>query len=385
MELSAEQYQGLMRFVLGLSFYLGLFFTLKIGGLKTQQKNLQKKESDLWQGFEDLILTEIYSETPLIKSFVFKRVENRIFPVFQAGQFLSFQIENNEKEIRSYSISSSPQQRGSVQVSIKLITGGKGSEWFHSLQVGDRVKATPPSGRFVDETFDSLGANEDRVYLAGGIGITPILSMIQNRIENSQFSQRMTLFYGVRKKSDLVFHDLLMYWSKRHPYFSYYWFLSEDEENSENKEKLDFASIKKYLKDLTGKIYYLCGPEPMMEALVEGLLSFGLDESHLRMEKFVSPSLLDPEKFPLRNLQIRKGNQVWNYQGRENILSFLESQGETVAYSCRSGVCGTCKIRLKGKGKVKNLTDSGLSLHEKKEGWILSCVSYPEEDIEIDY
>ncbi|MCB0413116.1 MAG: hypothetical protein KDD50_02200, partial [Bdellovibrionales bacterium] len=200
-----------------------------------------KKETSIrpWVGLEELEIVQIIDETPDIKSFRFKRIDGELFPEFKPGQFLSFQIKEDKKTSRSYSLSSIPQNKGILQVSIKKIDGGVGSSWFHGLKIGDRVKAFSPSGHFVEN--QESGA--ESVYIAGGVGITPILSMILSNLE-SAVSRKMVLFYGARTESDLAFGKLLDFYASGDERFSYYPILSQTTDGEGDKGYLTMEYIQ---------------------------------------------------------------------------------------------------------------------------------------------
>lgn len=367
-----EFYRGLLHLVSGTSLFVIMLLTLRL------MSRSRRDETQASEGFDTWTVAEIIQETPNIKSFVLKRSSSRRISKFKAGQFLTFLIGGDAKRVRSYSISSSENNGRSLQVSIKHLTGGDGSTWFHSLKVGDSVTAYPPSGHFFDNEEVAL----DRVYVAGGIGVTPILSMIQTNLENA-VTFKMSLFYGVRSQVDLAFHGLFEYWAKRHPNFKYYPVLSHDNSWTGDKGFLNLGFIQQRTNDIRNAAFFICGPDLMADPLIDALAAAGIPDERIHNEKFISPTQIDESLIPERRVTVTWNGQALAYQGRQNLLAFLESVGEEVPYACRTGVCGTCKCKI--RGQVKSLTNAGLSRHEKKEGWTLACVSYPESDIEISF
>lgn len=373
--MGVNEYKALLFLVSGLSFFTVMLLVLR---LLSQRKELTLEEQDHeeWHGREALNLVDVIEETHNIRSFYFQRKNVKNFPHFHCGQFISFQIGQDPKVTRSYSISSLEQNRQTLQVSVKLLDGGVGSSWFHHLKIGDEVLAFPPSGHF----YDHGKGSDHRILIAGGIGITPLLSIIQTNLAKV-CSFKMTLFYGARTKEDLAFHDILTVLSKRHKNFEYYPILSNEKSWAGDSGFLTIDFIKKYLKDLNG-MYFLCGPDVMSDPIIDALEEAGIDDDKIFNEKFVSPTTLSDADLPKRELTVRYLGQEYSYQGNNNILSFLEEQGESLAYSCRSGVCGSCKCKIKGPYQM--LTDAGLTRSEKKAGYALACVAYPEADVEID-
>lgn len=206
------EFEGLFYLVSGISSYVILACFLRVLSSKedSKQKNTLSEIENSWSSLEELEILDILEETGDIKTFRFKRKNGGKIKEVKPGQFLSFQIRDNEKTLRSYSISSSCENYNIIQVSIKKIENGVGSNWFHSLKVGDFVLAHPPSGLFTDNELQE----EVRIFIAGGIGITPFVSMVETAFDRGQ-KHLIYLFYSVRSKKDLAFHDVLTSLEKR--------------------------------------------------------------------------------------------------------------------------------------------------------------------------
>ncbi len=191
----------------------------------------------------------------------------------------------------------------------------------------------------------------------------------------------MNLFYAVRTKKDLAFHGLFEFYSQRHSQFQYHPILSHDSDWSGDKGYLSVEFIANKVGELKDKLYFICGPDPMSEAILNGLEKASVPDENIHTERFISPANLDESDISEQQAQIKWMDKELRYDGRESLLEFLESQGESLAYACRTGVCGSCKCKINGPFKM--LTDAGLTRSEKKEGYALACVSYPEGDLEI--
>lgn len=378
--MDASQYQGLLHLSIGSgSFITLLLFLRTISETKSTSTNTVEAEKSDWQHKEQLEILEIISETHDIKTFRLQRLGAKKIPPFKAGQFLSFQIGDDEKQTRSYSISSSNLNPYIIQVSIKKINNGKGSGWFHSKAVGEKIWVYPPTGHFTDT---NLRPEVPRYYIAGGIGITPLLSMLLSNLEHG-YKMPMILFYGIRASKDLAFHQLLSYLSKRHENFRYFPVMTTNEQGWQG----DVGYInEKLIREKIGTIspqshFFICGPSAMTDKLINELSSCGFNDEQIHNEVFASPVFFDPEKIPVREANIFFNTKKYKYKGKQTILEYLESQGEVIPFACRAGVCGTCKCKVKGKTYV--ITDSGLTASDKKQGLVLTCVAFPEEDIEI--
>ncbi|MCB0356122.1 MAG: iron-sulfur cluster-binding domain-containing protein [Bdellovibrionales bacterium] len=371
-----EQYKALFVFTSGFSIFTIMLLSLRLISLSRKTEADELDEDERWTSTKELEIVEVISETHNIKSFKLKRVDGYAFPSFHCGQFISFQIDDNSSLTRSYSISSMEQNRHVVQVSVKQLTNGIGSTWFHQRREGDRVLAFPPSGHF----FDLGDGEQERIFVAGGIGITPMLSILLTHLENGK-KFKMSLFYGARTRQDLAFHGLLDYLAARHDHFNYFPILSNDNEWMGDTGYLNWNFIKNKKLKFENPLVYICGPDAMTEPLLKELDSEGFPELNIHIEKFVSPSALDESQIPERDLKVKWLGQTYEYHGRQDLLSFLESQNQSLPYACRSGVCGSCKCWIKGPYKM--LTQAGLTRLEQKKGLALACVSFPEGDIEV--
>jgi len=316
--MGVEQYRALFMLVSGASLFFIMLLVLRGMSRRNQGESaLELKSEEGWHNKEQLRIVEIVNESETIKSFRLRRMGNKPMPSFLPGQFISFQIGEDEKLIRSYSIASSSESRASLVVAVKALKDGKGSPWFHSLKVGDMVWGYPPRGHFVDPAASS----GRRVYVAGGVGITPILSMILTHID-AGLSDELHLFYGVRNQSDLAYHSLLLALSERHLLFSYTPILSHDESWSGARGYIDLQFVKSKVPLSKQEKFFICGPLPLIEGLTKELLDEGYSEEQILFEKFVSPASFDPQSLPTRRALISYQGQSYQYDGRQTLLEF---------------------------------------------------------------
>ena len=373
--MGVDQYKGLLFLVSGVSVFVVMLLTLRLLALRSSDSSVSDDE-DAWVGAEDLEIVDIVEETPDVKSFKLRRLEGKVFPPFRGGQFLSFQINGDPSVARSYSLSSTQQNREVVQVSVKRLEGGVGSNWFHQRRIGDHVKAFAPSGHFVDE---NEGA-QARVFIAGGIGITPVFSMLISHLESAR-GVEIHLFYGARTQIDLAFHGMLSYLASRHEKFHYHPILSREPDWPGDKGRLTMDFILSKIGEVSDQYFYLCGPDPMVEPILDALDQSSLPEEHIFTEQFVASDAFDDSQIPEREVMVRWLGIEMAYKGRQNLLSFLEQQGQFLPSACRSGVCGSCKCRIEGDYTM--LTKAGLTRQEQKQGYALACVSFPDADVDI--
>ena len=355
------------------------FITFLFRGLGQGREKEKNPLEEKWQGLESLEIIDIFEENDEIKTLRLKRLQGKI-PHYKPGQFVSFEIPVGGKVFRSYSLSGSAENRNFVQISIKKIASGVGSSWFHDLRVGDRVRAYRPKGLFTDA---ELGSEMPRLFLAGGIGITPLLSMVLTAIDRGQ-KHTMTLIYGAKTQVDLVFHHQLLELSKRHKNFTYIPILSNESPDvwSGLRGLINADLIKPHLFGKQQPHIYFCGPAPMKKSVVEILNECNISEKYFHKEEFVSPVPFSIEQVIPQKLVISLNGKAFDYQGKTNLLEFFESQGIELSFACRSGVCGACKVKCV-EGRVRSATNSGLDESEQ-ETHILTCVSWPLEQLKLE-
>lgn len=378
--LTQMTYQGLFHFVSGLATFSTILLVLRSLSIKREcNLGVQQDTDSTWHTKEQLAIVEIIEETHDIKSFRFKRANHKSFKTFLPGQFLSFQIGDDVKLLRSYSLSASCENNTILQVSIKHLKDGVGSGWFHARKAGDNVWAFPPSGLFTDAPLTS----EDRIYVAGGIGITPLLSMILTGLERSTKANRY-LFYGIQTAKDAAFHSLLVALADRFNHFKYFPIMSKDPAWGGDKGYVNLAFIKSKITVGANTNIFFCGPPVMTDGIYDQLVAEGHLEKRLHREKFASPVAFDPATIPHHEATIKLGGKNYSYKGKESLLEFLEQQTIEVPFACRVGVCGSCKCKVKS-GTVDAVTDFGLTDNDKKAGYVLSCVARPTSDIDIEF
>lgn len=337
----------------------------------------EKKNDDSWAGEIPLVIYKIVDESHNVKSFYLKRIDGKNFPKFKPGQFLSFQIGKSKRIYRSYSLSSSSRDLSHYRISIKLLENGLGSSWFFRLKIGDIVHAHAPTGLFSDQDVDK---KVKRVYIAGGIGITPFIPMVHNACEHNI---EVDLFYGMQSESDLVFHEQLSELASKNQKFNYFPILSSSQGSWQgDKGFITFEYLKEKKSYGVNHQYYLCGPKVMTEGLISSLKGNNVGDKNIFIEEFFTQEVVSKGTSKV-DCTITFNSNKLHYNSNDTILDFLEDEDQDILFSCRSGVCGVCKCKLIS-GEVDSLTNSGLTDDEKDEGYILTCVSRPKGDIELE-
>ncbi len=311
---------------------------------------------------------------------------------FEPGQYLTLRTTINGEEIRrSYSICSA-RNEDRLSVGIKAVPGGAFSEYANQLlSAGEVIDVMPPQGRFVVSP-----AGKHYLALAAGSGITPILSMIHSRLAEDD-SARFTLCYGNRATRDVMFLEQLQSLKDRYlTRFSWINVLSREQQDVDlfagrlDAEKLntlftcglvDAASIDEAL---------ICGPGGFIDDAEQALKSLGV--SAIKTERFgVPPATKPTSKAPQRDaasVSIRLDGtqyQVELEDDDESLIDAAERQGVNVPYSCKNGMCCTCRCKLKS-GEAEMALNFSLEPWEVDAGFVLACQLQPKSPrIEIDF
>lgn len=205
---------------------------------------------------------------------IFKRPEGFDF---KAGQFITAKIEDKMPPcFRGYSIASGP-SKDNIELCIKTIEGGRGSNWLNSLKKDDELTGIGPNGQFTLQNSD-----KDILFVATGTGIAPFKAMLEEHLENSK--NGMHLIFGLRHVEDIVYRDLFEGLAEKHPHFTFDITLSKPNDSWNGKKGRVTEILQNY--DIKDQEVYICGLNAMITSVEEILKSKGLPEEQIHFEKY---------------------------------------------------------------------------------------------------
>ena len=313
--------------------------------------------------------------------------KNGYLPPFEAGQYLNVFTEiDGVRTSRPYSLSSSPKQRGFYEITVAKIPTGFVSDFIiDKVKVGDEFEASSPAGVF---HYNPVSHHKHSVFLAGGSGVTPFMSMTKEILE-SGLDRVVTLIYGMRNETIGIFHKEFTALAKKYPNFNYVPVISDETVTTDaRKGFIDSTCIKEVVGNIENKTFYLCGPQIMTDFCKKALVELNIKEKDIRREMFASAQNICKEVgYPteLNGTEVFKltvGNKVIDAKSNESLLVALERSGIRVNVCCRSGECSLCKVKLVA-GKV--FMPRGVMLRHADEvfGYVHSCRAFPITDLEI--
>lgn len=314
-------------------------------------------------------------------------IPDELQPSFQftPGQYLNLHCSiNNETVVRSYSICSGLNEP--LAVAVKRVVGGEVSNWIcDNLIAGTTISVDFPQGNFT-----VAPGSKNIVAFTAGSGITPICS-----IAKSETQSKMKLFYGNSTPQSAMFLNELSALAtvELFPYFS--------------KTVIEKAGAGRFTKETVTEIikadlsllnsdgFYLCGPEEMIFNVNEVLTTFGVPKQKIHFELFTTPVLLG-QKSVISSSEFKGISKVTAILDGEivqidltadgkSILDALDKAGMDVPFSCKGGVCCTCKAKII-EGSASMNINYALTDEEVANGYILTCQAHPTSEIlKIDY
>ena len=331
--------------------------------------------AERWEG--RLRVARKFVETGAVQTFRLMTESGVPLPFhWKAGQYVTLALETPNGPIRrAYTIASSPNQSRFLEITVKREATGGGSQYLHdNVEIGQLLSVKGPQGDFTFVGHEADGI----VMIAGGVGITPMMSKLRHLTE-SAWSHPVTLIYGIQTLADVIFSDELAALEKRHPNFRLHLLPSvvDDSKWSGPKGYLTPEMILGFVPNIARARVHMCGPAPMMAAVLPMLDDLGVNEEAIFTEAFTSLSFAPgPGADEEVSITFAKSGKTVIAQRGEGVIQVAEANGIAMDYSCRNGECGSCRCKLLA-GEVDMPEKTSLTAKERKAGFILACVARP--------
>jgi len=373
--------------------------------VKSARADWQDKQvaKDLWNGFRKFTVARKIQECDGVFSFHLAPHDGKPLPAFKPGQYLTFSLDipgRDKPIVRCYSISDGPIHAGHYRVTIKkeaapadkpAISPGVASSYFcDTVKEGDILNVKAPMGHF----YLDMTKPNPIVLLAGGIGVTPMLSMAK-AVAASGSKREVWFFYGVRSVQEHMLKDEIQALAEAHDNIRLHVCYSRP--GKDDVQGRDYQHATRVTPELLKELlpsnnyeYFLCGAGPFMQTLNEGLERWGVPEKEIHYEAF-GPATVK-KKAPPRSeretaflskftVTFSKSGKTCNWDPTsENLLKFAQAQDVRIDSGCCTGGCGTCVVAVKG-GKFKHTKDPD---NPPEAGSCLTCIAQPAGDLVLD-
>lgn len=344
-----------------------------------------------WKG--QLRVGSILAETPSVKTFrLLPASGDNVLPfTFVPGQFLNvaFWI-GGARMNRSYSISSSPTKREYIELTVRREPRGAVSRHIVDLlRVGSLIEASGPVGKF---TFDGTEA-DGIVLIAGGVGITPMMSIARYLTERS-WPGDIFLIYACKAPTDYIFAREFAALEQANAKLHLTVVMSRPEaaEWKGPRGRITKELLAKTIPDIASRRVHVCGPPTMMDAIKAALIELGVSPEQVKTEAFgaakpapaaagTTSAPTAPATGPL--VAFSMNNKSAKIKDGQTVLELSEELGIGIPNSCRVGTCGICKVKMTS-GEVEMAVQDSLDEGDKANGMILACQAKPTGDIAVE-
>ncbi|MFC1233395.1 2Fe-2S iron-sulfur cluster-binding protein [Vibrio sp. F74] len=341
-----------------------------------------------WQHTDsvDLICKDKWSETPDTVSFSLGSIDDDITFDFKPGQFVTLGFSLVESvEYRAYSISSLP-KKNELQFTVKRVKAGKVSNYINdTLVVGDKVTVLKPAGSF--NSVDCLPQSKV-VMLSAGCGITPVTSMVKQWLsENADLD--IDFIHQAKNKENTIYFAELEALANAHQNFHLKLLLKDNEGTDYHQGRFDQEWLERLCPDLHQRSAYLCGPVGFMQDTKSYLEALSFDMTNFFEESFSPEQKMcdidqknGVEQSEVVSVSVPSFGVEVDAEYGTMLIDSLEKAGVPVIAACRSGMCGSCKCKVK-VGEVERTSVETLTTEEIEKGFVLACSCIIKSDVEV--
>jgi len=335
--------------------------------------------------FHKVEIESIIRETKDAVSFTFKKPEQQENSFsYISGQYVPLKFINNDKEeiTRYYSFSSSPFE-SYLKFTIKRVDNGSVSNFVNDkLTLNSVIEIGEPSGEFV---LQNQKISDSYLLIAGGSGITPILSIVNQELHNN-LTSKFVLIYTNRSKEQIIFFEKLQELQKKFSsrlFIEYY--VKEEEYDWANNGRLEKSDLKYFISDKYADLkfdsYYICGSKKLNDFTLESLSELNIEKEKIFFELFFVGDNENVESNILKEVEVSIPSQNRNVKvnGHNNLLDELLSTGIEIEHSCKSGLCKSCICQVV-EGETEIIENFILSEKEVENNHRLLCLTKAKSD-----
>jgi len=335
-----------------------------------------------------LEVAEIISETANVKTFRLIAPSGGRLPFDHLpGQFLTLEVAPSGTPIsRSYTIASAPALQDWLEITVKREAQGLVSRWLHdTVKRGDFIRVRAPNG-----TFTFSGAETDKIVLVGaGVGCTPLMSVVRSLCAR-EWRGEIHLILGFRKPSDYLFREEIATLQSRHNRLRVTVTLSNPAGDPWQglTGRIDKQLLAKVVPDIHMRQVHVCGPENMMDDIMAAVSELGVPRSQCKVEAFGTakrnPARKSPKQQRLAGYAAFQSSQLTlPVPEGATLLDVADEAGIHIDNACRSGTCGSCRVKLLS-GKVHMPAADALSEDEMANGYILACQAQVRGNVDVE-
>lgn len=308
-----------------------------------------------------------------LETFWFEAADGEPLPDYLPGQHLPISLDiKNERVQRRYTLSSTPDRPERYSISVKKVGGGRISHWLHQqMQVGNTLLAAAPAGEF------HLGAERSLLLLSAGSGVTPMLAMARTMALRGELGD-VHFMHLCRSEADIPAASELHAMAQQGMTLTI--ILSQPDSHWQGQQGRLGNEHLALVKGLAGREVFICGPHGFMADAAAKVAARGVPAARIRQESFGGAILSVARAHQPVQLRIGEREFAGNNQG--TILDQASKQGVDLPWSCRAGICGSCKQTLVS-GEVAHPDAPAISAAERAEGKILTCCAVPLTDLVI--
>ncbi|NJB83188.1 ferredoxin--NADP reductase [Wenyingzhuangia aestuarii] len=332
-----------------------------------------------------LKVTDIIQETPEAVTVCFKNGNFFRKIKYLPGQFIMLDFKIGKDTVkRAYSFSSSPDTENDLRITVKKVKSGYVSNYINNvLKVGDKIKADVAMGTF--NIIPNKDNTKQYILFGAGSGITPVFSIAKSVLAKEPNS-KVLLIYANQNKENIIFYETLKKLEKENANQLFVEHILSENINPQfhtgflTEEILD-TIFKKYNLDFGDHKYMMCGPSGFMDNTVQILKNKGVNRKQILLEAFKAPAVKVNRKNLVSKVTIHYKKETYQLEvpGNKTILQHAMSKNIPLPYSCRSGMCSTCKGTCID-GETTMSKGHLLSDEQVNSGEVLTCITYPNSE-----